>query len=250
LILRESLVTFPVFEPYPSLLCAVSTRPGGFSQGVYAGLNLGRRTGDRSTSIDKNREYFFQRLDLTERQVAFGEQLHTANALLVNRAGIYKRTDALITGEKNVFLAVLIADCFPVFLFDPSSAAVAVIHAGGRGTQAGIIENTLQLLKSELGLQVTGLIAAIGPGLQRECFEVRKDVYDYFAGSYFSPHREKDKKYLDLRQVIIDKLVLEGVAMERIEWSNECTMCRADKYYSHRRQGKNSGRMMGIIGIR
>ena len=247
---EAALVSFQIFAPYSKLLCAVSTRRGGFSQGAYSGLNLGLHIGDQRPLVHKNRECFYQHLALTGQQVAFGEQMHTANAMLVHDAGIFKKTDALITQKKNVFLAVLIADCFPVFLFDPASTTVAVIHAGWRGTRAGIIENTLDLLRLELNLQAGGMIAAVGPGLQRECFEVRKDVYELFDGQYLSPHREADKKYLDLRQVIVDKLRRQGVSEERLEWSNECTMCSAEKFYSYRRQGKNSGRMMAIIGIR
>jgi YfiH family protein len=244
-----SLVSFPIFRSFAKLLCLVSTRPGGFSLGGYAGLNLGKHTGDLSSSVCKNRDYFFHRLSLTEQQVAFGEQVHSTNVRRVDGAGIYQQTDALITREKNVFLAVVVADCFPVFLFDPGSATVAVIHAGWRGTQAGIIENTLERFKSEPAVTAGRIIAAIGPGLQSECFEVRKDVYELFAQRYLSVHPEADKKYLNLRQVIVDKLLQQGVPEEQIGWNSECTFCSAEKYYSYRRDGKNSGRMMGIIGI-
>jgi YfiH family protein len=244
-----SLVSFPIFRSFAELLCVVSTRQGGFSQGGYTGLNLGKHTGDQLSLVRKNRDHFFGRLGLTEQQVALGEQVHSARVRQVSRAGVYAQTDALITREKNLFLAVLIADCFPVFLFDPFSATVAVIHAGWRGTQAGIIENALVKLKSELNIPAGRIIAAIGPGLQRECFEVRKDVYGLFAQRYLSVHPEPDKKYLDLRQVIVDILLQQGISGEKIEWSAGCTFCSAEKYYSFRREEKNSGRMMGIIGI-
>jgi len=244
------MVFFPIFRSFAGLQCLVSTRPGGFSQGDYAGLNLGMHTGDQSSSVRKNRNFFFRGLGLSEQQVAFGEQVHSARVRRVDQAGIYQQTDALITAEKNVFLAVLIADCFPVFLFDPGSAAVAVIHAGWRGTQAGIIENTLEKLKADLAVSAGRITAAIGPGLQSECFEVRKDVYELFAPHYLSVHPAADKRYLNLRQVIVDKLLQQGVPQEQIEWSSECTFCSAEKFYSFRREGKHSGRMMGIIGIK
>jgi copper oxidase (laccase) domain-containing protein len=194
-----SLVSFPIFRSFAKLLCLVSTRPGGFSLGGYAGLNLGKHTGDLSSSVCKNRDYFFHRLSLTEQQVAFGEQVHSANV---------RRVD-----------------------------------------EAGIIENTLERFKSEPAVTAGRIIAAIGPGLQSECFEVRKDVYELFAQRYLSVHPEADKKYLNLRQVIVDKLLQQGVPEEQIGWNSECTFCSAEKYYSYRRDGKNSGRMMGIIGI-
>jgi YfiH family protein len=245
-----SLVFFAVFKPFAGLLCAVSTRQGGFSQGCYTGLNLGLNSGDQGSAVRKNRDYFFSRLGISEEQTALGQQIHSANVRLVSRGGSYGQTDALITQEKNVFLTVQVADCFPVFLFEPSSATVAVIHAGWRGTSAGIIENTLERLKAELNIPAAGLIAAIGPGLQKECFEVGADVYELFEAEYSSSHEQADKRYLDLRRVIADKLVRQGINRERMEWSLECTRCSAEKYFSYRRDGKNSGRMIGVIGMR
>jgi len=244
-----ALVTFAVFKPFAGLLCAVSTRQGGFSRGNYSGLNLGLNSGDRSSIVQKNRELFFRQLAVSGNQIAAGEQKHTANVKLVSTAGSYEQTDALITKEKNIFLTVVVADCFPVFLFDPESASAAVIHAGWRGTRAGIIESTIEQFKTGLNIPAGRLVAAIGPGLQRECFEVRSDVYTLFEPQYLAAHQEADKKYLDLRRVIADKLVRQGVARDRIEWSPECTRCSPCRFFSYRRDGEKSGRMMGIIGI-
>jgi YfiH family protein len=245
-----AIISFALFRPYQELICAFSTRQGGCSQGIYSGLNLGMNTGDTSENIVKNRESFFRYLAIDEKQVAYGQQRHTACVKMIDRPGIFKETDALVTRQKNIFLAVLTADCFPVFLFDPLSAMVSIIHAGWKGTQSGIIENTLHLLQVKLGLAAGHLLVAIGPGLQSECFEVREDVYCLFPAHYSSPHAEAGKKYLNLQRVIIDKLVAQGVTREQIECSPECTRCAADRFYSYRREGKNSGRMMGIIGIR
>jgi YfiH family protein len=247
---EKSVIFFLLFRSYAKLLCAFSTRLGGFSQGIYAGLNLGLNTGDQSYNIKRNRESFFRYLAIEENQLACGQQLHTANVQLVSVPGIFKETDALVTQQKNVFLTVLTADCFPVFLFDPLSSTVSIIHAGWRGTQAGIIENVFYSLKNELKIGVKHLLAAIGPGLQSECFEVREGVSGQFDDRYLSSAAESREKYLNLQQVILDKLLAQGVPKEQIEYSRECTRCSAEKFYSYRRQGKDSGRMMGIIGIR
>ena len=246
----NSVIFFPLFRSYAKLLCAFSTRLGGFSQGVYTGLNLGLNTGDQSENIKRNRESFFRYLLIEENQLACGQQLHTANVRLVCGPGYFKETDALVTQQKNVFLTVLTADCFPVFLFDPLSFTVSIVHAGWKGTQAGIIENVFYTLKNELKIRVKHLLAAIGPGLQSECFEVREDVSGQFEDRYLSSPAGSRKTYLNLLQVILDKLLAQGVPREQIEYSRECTRCCAEKFYSYRRQGKDSGRMMGVIGIR
>jgi polyphenol oxidase len=247
---QESVITFPLFERRNGLVCAFSTRFGGYSTGEYAGLNLGRNTGDRAETVTKNRDYFFRQIAVRAEEVACGEQIHSARVACVDRPGTFLKTDALITRQKNLFLAVVTADCFPLFLFDPVSETVGVVHAGWRGVQAGIIENVFQILAGTLQINPGRLLAAIGPGLQAECFEIGEDVFRLFARSYLYPHPRADKRFLNLRQLILDKLREQGVAPAHLEASSECTHCLGDRYYSYRRQAKNSGRMMGIIGIR
>jgi copper oxidase (laccase) domain-containing protein len=127
---------------------------------------------------------------------------------------------------------------------------VAVLHAGWRGIRAGILERAIHILKQQLGITASHLLAAVGPGLQKECFEVRQDVSAQFDQKYLLPHRDPEKKYLDLLQAVTDRLVQQGMPPANIATVQECTKCRKDKYYSYRRDKQESGRMMGIIGIR
>lgn len=246
----ETFLSFKTFARNPDIVCAFSTRMGGKSSGAYAALNLGMKTGDKPETVKKNRKIFFNKLGIPENSITCCDQIHSAHVAVVNKAGLLPETDGLITQSKNIFLTVQTADCFPVFLYDPVTGTVAILHAGWRGTQAGILENTLYILKHQIKIQTSHLLAAIGPGLQKECFEVRKDVYAQFENKYLFPHQEPDKKYLDLLQVVKDRLVHHGVHPENIETIADCTMCSKDKYYSYRRDNKDSGRMIGVIGIR
>jgi copper oxidase (laccase) domain-containing protein len=96
---------------------------------------------------------------------------------------------------------------------------------------------------------MSDIFAAVGPGLQEECFEVRQDVYQLFSKKYLRRHQEIDKRYLNLRYFIKDQILESGIPEAQLELNEMCTKCRADLFYSYRRDGQMSGRMMGMIGV-
>jgi len=243
-------LSFPIFANFTELLCAFSTRQGGVSQNPFDSLNLGMRTADNSVNVQKNRKIFFRELNIDADKVAYPDQIHSAHVKVARRAKHYNQTDALIFSGHNLFLSIQTADCFPIFIYIPGYKTGAVIHAGWRGVVCGIIENTLNRLTIECNAGAENYIVAIGPGLQSECFEVRADVYNKIPVNFVRPHRSPEHKYLDLRAWIVEKLLLNGVLNENIYRSELCTKCKSDLFYSHRRDGINSGRMMGIIGLR
>ncbi len=241
---------FSVFDPFPDLICVFSTRLGGSSTGIYAGQNLGLRTGDDVVTVSENRRRFWQALGISEARVAFTDQIHSAEVLTVDKPGIYPRSDALISPCDGLFLTIQTADCLPIFIFDPVKRFVAAIHAGWRGAIAGIVQNTLKMITGLHGLNPKNFFAAIGPGLQKECFEIRPDVSRYFSSQYLLPHADPGKSYLDLSRYIHDLLTKGGIPEEQIEDRKICTMCDHETYYSYRRDREKSGRMMGVIGMR
>ena len=93
------------------------------------------------------------------------------------------------------------------------------------------------------------LFVAIGPGLQRECFEVRSDVFNQFPKEFLDKHPDKSKRLLNLSAYVYQQIISKGVLAEHIHRNTDCTKCNQEKYYSYRRDGEKSGRMMGIIGI-
>jgi len=108
--------TFKIF-PKSALLHAYSTRKGGISPSPFDSLNLGKNTADDPANVDENRRLFFTALNVDIRRCVFPQQVHSANVKIVNEAGLVKNCDALITREKNLFLTIQTADCFPVFLY-------------------------------------------------------------------------------------------------------------------------------------
>jgi len=171
-----SMIRFPIFAAFPELVCAFSTRIGGVSKSPYNGQNMGLKTGDNPNDVFRNRKSFFGKLGISEEDIAFSDQIHGKKVGVVFKPGIYESCDALITNEPNTFLAIQTADCFPLFFYEPQQKAVAAVHAGWRGAISGIVPATLDLLVEKYRIRIDQLRVAIGPGLQKECFEVGEDV--------------------------------------------------------------------------
>jgi YfiH family protein len=243
---NSSFITFRIFEACTNLICAFSTRHGGISQGLYHSLNLGFNCGDTTGNVTRNRNLFFKLVGITERQTATGGQVHGSTIQEIDHPGFYPKTDGLVCREKGIFLAVQTADCFPLMLCIPERGIVACIHCGWRGVAAGVVENALQVCAAI----TPQTCAVIGPGIQSCCFEVEADVFKQFPEIYATPHPDPQKRYLDLQRIIRDKLVAAGLHTKNIYSDCSCTCCALNTYYSYRRDGKNSGRMLAVIGMR
>lgn len=242
-------IQFEIFKKYRQISCHFSNRKNGFSKDVYSELNLGMNTGDIPQTVTKNREYFYNALNIKSAKIAYPDQVHSASVQTATGPGIYSRTDALVSNQTGLFLAVQTADCTPLFLFDPRNNVIGVIHAGWRGCVSGIIENTFKKMETEFGSDPKNIVAAAGPCLQPCCFEVREDVFSLFDEKFLKPHARKEKKILDIPEFINSELSRLGVLSDNFEISSVCTKCDVENYYSYRRDGNKSGRMMGLIGM-
>ncbi|HGY54867.1 MAG TPA: peptidoglycan editing factor PgeF [Caldithrix abyssi] len=239
---------FDIFGPFSSLLHAFSTRIGGVSRPPFHELNLGLHTADNRKNVEQNRRLFFDRLKISEQQVVFPEQVHSDHIEVVSCGGVIPRCDGLITVQKNVFLSVQTADCFPVFIFDPKQEVVALVHSGWRGTARNICGKAVGMMKDQFGSRAEDLLAAIGPGVQQTCYQVDEETAACFQDKYLIPDGIGHYK-LDVQGCIVGQLKEAGIPIAQMEIDRACTHCADHKYYSYRRDGQNSGRMMGIIGI-
>ncbi len=243
-------ITFKIFDPFEEIVCAFSTRLVVKGKEILASENKGY-TGNYGSDADlTKRAYFFDRLKISEDAIVYPAQIHSANIKHVFIPGIVPNTDALITQTRGLFLSIQTADCFPLFLYAPKKNVVGIIHAGWRGAKGGIVSRTLHFMQRNIGADLSDLHVAIGPGIQKECFEVQADVYEQFPEKYLIQHADNAKRYLDLCEFLKDELTTNNVPDHQIYVRNECTKCRNDLYYSYRLEGQKSGRMMGIIGIR
>lgn len=173
-------------------------------------------------------------------------QIHSSTILEAASANGEVAGDGLVTNEPGVVVGIRTADCVPVLLADPTTHAVAAVHAGWRGSAQNIVSAAVQELVTRYGSRAQDLHAAIGPGIGVCCYEVSPEVAQQFASwipeyaEAFTPTR------IDLARVNAVQLSLAGVT--NIWTAGECTFCNADRYFSFRREKEQAGRMTSFIG--
>ena len=230
-----------------SIRAGVSSRRGGVSPPPFD-LNLSYNVGDDPINVTRNRERFFGSLGISSDDLAVPYQVHSATVRGATKPGRYETCDALVTNLPGIFLAVTVADCLPILLYDPSVKAVAAVHSGWRGSKDRILKQALKTLSEEFGSDCKDVIAFIGPAAGGCCYEVGEEVAREFPSEYTSRIAGR-KPRLDLK--LFNKMLLleDGVDERNVEVSPLCTICTVDSLHSYRRDGDRSGRMMGVIGI-
>ena len=239
-----------LLSAFPRLVAAQSTRHGGVSSAPFASLNLGLRSGDEAGNVLENRRRFFGGLGIETDQVALSHQVHGDRILLAETPGNYEGYDALVTGRPGLFVAVLVADCVPVLVYDARQRAVAAIHAGWRGTVASIVFKTLQKMAEHFGTRSADCYAYVGTCIDECSFEVDRDVADAFEAAFKRWDEAKQKYFIHLKAANAAQLRQFGISDDRIEISPYSTVLHNQDYFSYRKEGSRSGRMMAVIGVR
>jgi len=242
-----------------------STRLGGVSDMPKAALSLAGFNDDKAENILENRRRFLKLFPGTW-ALAGCWQVHGADVRVVENAAEAKPAedshgdtiycDAIVSDAQNVLAGVKTADCVPLLIGDPKTRAFAAIHAGWRGTLAGIGAVAVQRLEHEYGAKAADLRVAIGASAGPCCYEVGSEVMEAFKATFadadklFQPTRD-GHALIDLLKSNQDQLVSSGVARERIHTAPICTMCRTDLFFSYRREKSVNGkvgRLMAVIG--
>lgn len=179
---------------------------------------------------------------LSQNGMASLKQIHSKVCFVAHAAVCAAEGDALITGQPGVAVSVRTADCFPVLLADPATRSVAAVHAGWRGTSAGVVAEVVAHMRREFGTAPENLWAAIGPGIGECCYQVGEEVARQFGRS--SAGR------IDLAAANRRQLLDAGVAPERIHSLGLCTYCDAARFHSYRRDQAAAGRMISYIRVR
>ncbi len=235
-----------IFQSYPAVVAAFSTRVGGVSPEPY-GLNMSFNVGDDRVHVIRNRELFFGRLHIGLDELAIPMQCHSTNVVHVKTPGGIENCDGLVTQEFGLFLTVSVADCVPILLYDPVRKAVAVLHAGWRGTADGIVKSGLNTMRTLFESLPADIIACLGPAAGECCYEVDEEIAQRFSVQVVD--RSGSKPRVDLKKANRDQLVTLGVPKESIEIYTQCTIHESALFHTYRRDGKTAGRMMGVIGI-
>tara|TARA_B110000967_G_C18778948_1_gene507206 strand:+ start:76 stop:828 length:753 start_codon:yes stop_codon:yes gene_type:complete len=229
------------------------SRKGGFSKGLYKGLNCGRGSQDSKKNILKNLNYVSHKMRVENDNLVLMNQTHSNKVTEINKNN-YKRkinSDAIITKVKGLALGVVTADCVPVIIYDVKNKIAGCIHAGWKGALSGIIKNTVTKIRK---LNSNNLIfASIGPCLGKKSYEVDLKFYKKFLSIskknkiYFS-YKNKKKKLFNLRKFIADKLMELNVNVDHV---NHDTFKEKMNFFSYRRSCKlkqnDYGRCVSVI---
>ncbi|MCO6488675.1 MAG: peptidoglycan editing factor PgeF [Phaeodactylibacter sp.] len=238
-----------IFAPFPGLAAAESTRHGGVSPLPYASLNLGLNTDDRPENVTENRRRFLAALGIPPGRLATSHQVHGNKVLLARQPGHYEGYDALITDQKGIFVAVGTADCTPILVYDPARKAVAAIHAGWRGTAQQVAKEVLLAMQKEFGTRPEDCHAYIGACIDQDNYEVDGNVAKHFSSGHKREDAERGKWFVSLKGENKAQLLETGVPEGQIEVSPYSTWAHNEDYFSHRKEGGTTGRMLAAIGL-
>lgn len=242
------MILHPALAPDDDrLVCVLSTRRGGVSAGSF-GMNLSFAVGDDPSAVEENRRLLFAAAGVPMDRLVFQRQVHGDAVRHVQAPGTIDATDGICTATPDLYLCVTVADCVPVFLYDPVAGAVGVVHAGWRGTVAGIVTKGVAAMTGALGAVPSRIRAYIGPSAGVCCYTVGEEVATRLPGSCVVT--ADGSRRVDLKSANRELLLASGVPAGSIIVDTSCTICGSGVFHSHRREGSASGRMMGVIGLR
>ena len=155
--------------------------------------------------------------------------------------------DALVTDDIGRRIGVRTADCVPILLLDSRRRAVSAVHAGWRGTVAGIVAHAIEKMQLDFASQPADIFAAFGPCIRECCYEVGPEVAVRFSKLFPEWPPVTGKRHLDLAEANRRHLSAAGVPASQIFDSALCTVCRPEHFFSYRREPQNPGRMLSSI---
>lgn len=230
---------------------AFFTRQGGASTGPYRSLSFSLAAGDAPDAVAENVARAGRSLGVDPRHLYWASQVHGATVREVcgdvSRQDVLAwEADALWSALPGVACGVRHADCVPVLLADRRTGRVAAVHAGWRGVVAGVVPGSVRSLTPS----PEGIVAAVGPHISAEAFEVSDDVAALLAAASDARavvRRGPGKPHVDLFRIVEAQLVASGVTADRIERVGGCTVREPEHYFSFRRDGARSGRHLSAI---
>ena len=253
-------LSYPLLEKTGLVKHGFSTRIGGVSEGIYSSMNLSFTRGDDENAVRENYRRMAKTLGVKEDSFIFSAQTHTTNVYKVtldNRSDQLQDIDGLITDVPGLCLVTSYADCVPLYFVDPVHRAIGLSHSGWRGTVGKIGQETLQKMKVEYGTDPKDVIAAIGPSICQDCYEVSEDVIDQFKEAFDSKYwddlfyQKENKKYqLNLWKANEIILLEAGVKRENIAVTNVCTSCNSNMLYSHRASKGQRGGLAAFMALK
>ena len=244
------------FKKFKNVNHCFFSRKGGFSKGIYYGLNCGKGSRDNKKTINKNLYLVSKKMKLNRNKLLLMRQTHSNKVIIINKKNIKSKkfiSDALVTKMKDFGLGVVTADCVPIILYDIKNQIIGCIHAGWKGASAGIIENTIKKFK-KLNSN-NKIFASVGPCIGKKSYEVDINFYKKFISkskknSVYFVKKNNNKKLFNLRQYVNDKLIRLNIKVDHV---NHDTFKEKNRFFSYRRSQKfhekDYGRCISVISL-
>ncbi len=230
-----------------SVIAAFSKRQDG---------NMSLGYGDTAGSLE-NRKKFLDTIGIDYRDLICAQQAHGKNVAYVTEenkgrgaldyASSFADTDGFITDKQGVPVAILTADCLSVFIYDPKRPAIAILHAGWRGSEKNICAEGIRVMRERFDSQPQRLFAGFGPSIRSCCFEVEQDFKSNFS---FGLINRGGRIFMDIALINQKQLVNAGVREENIFDPKVCTFSDNDNYFSFRKEAKSAGRLISVIMLK
>lgn len=243
-----------------------STRLGGVSQGCYASMNLSFTRGDDEAAVRENYHRIAKSIGVKCENMVLSQQTHTTNVRVVTEKdkgkGIvkpldYTDVDGMVTNIPGICLVTFYADCVPLYFVDPVQKAIGLSHSGWRGTVGKIGKETIRKMEEQYGSDPKDILAAVGPSICKDCYEVSEDVILEFQKNFKERYwkdlfyrKENGKYQLDLwkaNEIIFKE---SKILSEHIAVTNVCTHCNSEILYSHRTSGDRRGNLAAFLALK
>lgn len=252
-------LSYPLFENTGIVNHGFSTRLGGVSKGCWTSMNISITRGDDPKDVEINKERIAGAIGVHKEDFTYTHQTHTTNVARVmpeDKGRHFMETDGLVTNVPGICLVTFYADCVPLFFVDPVKKAIGLSHSGWRGTVGKMGKVTVEKLVKEFGSDPKDILAAIGPSICQDCYEVSEDVIEKFKEAFAASlweelfyKKENGKYQLNLWRA--NEAVFEeaGILKEHIAVTNLCTHCNPDLLFSHRTTGNARGNLSAFLAL-
>lgn len=256
-------LSFPMLDMADGIVHGFSTRMGGVSEDHLQSMNLSFSRGDEEDRVRENFSRIADSIGFGTQDMVFSHQTHTTNVRVVTEEDrgsgftkplTYQDVDGLITDVPGLVLSTFYADCVPLFFVDPVHRAIGLAHSGWKGTVGKIGQVTVRRMAEEFGSVPKDLLAAVGPSICQECYEVSGDVIEQFQASYREEYwesiyyqKENGKYQLNLWRANEIVLLESGILPEHISITDICTCCNPELLYSHRASGGRRGNLAAFL---
>ncbi|OQY31645.1 MAG: hypothetical protein B6I38_05550 [Anaerolineaceae bacterium 4572_5.1] len=241
----------------PKITHAIFTRQGGSSPSPWDSLNLGGTVGDDPQRVAENRHRAFRAVGRTFTSLFDVWQVHSARVVKVTMPHTslenILKADAMVTNRTEPTLLMRFADCVPLLFYDPVQGAIGLAHAGWQGTVRKVALATVNALREHYATKPADIIAAIGPSIGPDHYEIGPDVIAEVERAFPTEastllHSENGAVKLDLWQA--NKFTMQQAGITKIEVAKICTACNLDDWYSHRAENGRTGRFGALIALK